>query len=214
VAADSIATLSGTGLATSTQIYDGSVETTLGGASVQVTDSQGAARAAQLFYASSTQINFLVPAGTANGQATVTVTSAAGVVTGSMNVVNIAPGIFTVSGGSPVPAAFYLRVTASGQTQQELVFDPSTLAAINIPRNPGDSIYLLLFGTGIRHTTGAVTATAGGQSIPVLGAVAQPQFAGLDQVNIGPLPNLTSGQQTIFITVDGVSVNPIKVALQ
>lgn len=45
-----------------------------------------------------------------------------------------APGIFTVRGDSPAPAAFYLRVTAANQRISDYVFDLLTLAAIDIPR--------------------------------------------------------------------------------
>jgi uncharacterized protein (TIGR03437 family) len=216
IAPDSIASLFGSGLAPRTESAVGPAVTTLGGVSVRVTDSRGAARDAQLFFASDGQINFLTPAATAPGTATIAVVRQGGATsTGSTEVASIPPGIFVVSGGSTGPAAFYLRVTASGQRSQDYTFDPATLSAVSIPRSDGDGIYLLLYGTGFRNHAGAVTATANGQTVPVLGALAQGQFAGLDQVNIGPLPaGLPSGFVTIRVAFDGVAANDITVRLQ
>jgi len=213
VAQDSIATLFGKNLAPSAESYTGVAPTTLGGASVQLKDSTGVSRLAPMFFASDSQINFLIPAGTAVGPAAVTVIRPAGTVTSNTTIAAVYPGIYTV--GATTPAAFYLTVPASGTNVQALVFDPNTLAPIAIPRAAGDATYLLLFGTGVRHFSGSVTATVAGQNIPILGAVAQPTFAGLDQINIGPLPaNLPSGSQTIQLTVDGVATNTIVVRLQ
>ena len=68
LAADSIATAIGAGLATSTQAAPGgALPTALAGTSVDVIDSSGFARPAPLFYVSPTQVNFQIPTGTARG---------------------------------------------------------------------------------------------------------------------------------------------------
>ena len=80
---------------------------------------------------------------------------------------------------------------------------------------PGDQIFLLLAGTGIRGFTSAVTASIEGSDIPVLGAQDQGEFAGLDQVNIGPLPrNLPKGNINLALTVDGRETNTVTVNIQ
>jgi uncharacterized protein (TIGR03437 family) len=217
VAAESIVSLFGSGLALRAELSGDSVVTTLGGCTVRVTDSKGVGRDAQLFFASSGQVNLLMPAGTAAGVSSIMVNKPGllGVLFGSVVVADVAPGIFVVSGGSSVPAAFYLRVTPANQRIQDYTFNPATLEAVNIPRDSGDAIYLLLYGTGFRRNTGNVTATANGRPVPVLGALAQGQFAGLDQVNIGPLPpGLPSGLVTVRIVFDGLPANDITVRLQ
>ena len=216
IAQDSIMTLFGSGLALSTESYDGSTVTTLGGASVNLVDSKGVSRQAPLFFASDGQINFLVPSGTATGLAVIAATkSGASTPQNGSAIVNpVAPGIFTVSGISTVPAAFYLRVTPADQRITGYAFDLTTGNAIDIPRAAGDQIYLLLYGTGFRHAT-RVTASANGQNVSVLGAVAQSQYAGLDQVNIGPLPSkLPSGTVTVRLFADAQPANTIAVRLQ
>jgi uncharacterized protein (TIGR03437 family) len=65
--------------------------------SVTVKDSAGTTRTAQVTYASTAQINYLVPAGTATGVATVTVTVGSNTVTGGLNVVATYPNLFAVS---------------------------------------------------------------------------------------------------------------------
>jgi len=71
--------------------------TTLGGAVVTVKDSAGTSRMAQISYASPTQINYVVPAGTATGAATVTVTVGSTSVTGGLIVAATYPNLFPVS---------------------------------------------------------------------------------------------------------------------
>ena len=182
------------------------------GASVNVIDSKNISRPAQVFFAGQGQINFLLPQGTATGQA-LFVIGGQGTLVSTATVAASAPGIFTVAGNSTVPAAFYLRVTPDNQRTTDLTFD-AALNAIAIPRTSGDQIYLLLYGTGFRNAS-QVTATANGQAVPVLGAVAQGQFAGLDQANIGPLPaNLPTGTITVKLTADGQSANTLTVKLQ
>jgi hypothetical protein len=52
---------------------------------------------------------------------------------------------------------------------------------------PGDRVYLVLYGTGIRHAA-SLTATINGVSVPVAYFGAQGTHEGLDQINLGPLP--------------------------
>lgn len=71
VSAESIASLFGTNLALELKVAEATpLPTQLGGAQVFVRDSAGTERVSELFFVSPTQINFLVPAGSANGSAT------------------------------------------------------------------------------------------------------------------------------------------------
>ncbi len=190
--------------------------TTLGGVSIRVTDSAGADSEATFFFSSSGQLNFLIPAGAALGDAVVTVFQGDQVLaTGSVRIERVAPAIFTANAsGTGVAAASFLRVAADNSRTQDLVFDPNTLAAVPIDLAPeGDQVFLLLFGTGIRGFTGQMTATVGGVSVSVLGAVPQSQFEGLDQVNIGPIPGelIGAGEVDIILNLDGVPTNAVTV---
>ncbi len=66
---------------------------------VAVRDSAGVARTAQIYYASPGQINFLIPAGTAPGAATVTVGQVpfGKTFSATVQIAPLAPAIFSVS---------------------------------------------------------------------------------------------------------------------
>ncbi len=186
------------------------------GTKVDVTDSQGTTRAAPLFFVSPTQINYLIPNGTAPGTATVKVTSGAGgTVQGVLEIERVAPSLYAANAqGTGVAAAFFLRVAADGSRAQDLIFNPNTRASVPIDLGPeGDQVFLLLFGTGVRGFTSQVTATVGGETVPVLGAVPLGEFVGLDQINIGPLPRslVGRGEVTILLTADGKPANTVTV---
>jgi len=220
LAPESIAAGFGPGLASEVAVAPGlPLPVELAGTRLEVTDSQGTARPAPLFFVSPTQINYLVPAGTALGRATVRVTSAAGgTVSGVIEIARVSPGIYAANArGSGVAAAFFLRVAADGSRSQDLLFNPNTAASVPIDLGPeGDQVFLLLFGTGIRGFTTQVTATVGGATVPVLGAVPQGQFPGQDQINIGPLPRSLAGrgEVEILITADGRRANVVTVSVR
>ena len=56
----------------------------------------------------------------------------------------------------------------------------------------------------------------GGERVGVFGPVAQPQFVGLDQANLGPLPRslIGRGEVDIILTVDGKTANAVTVNIQ
>lgn len=220
LAPEMIAAGFGEGLAASLAVNtEATLPTQLNGTRVEVTDSRGAARLAGLFAVAPTQVNFLVPAGTAAGTATIRVRPASGnEVTGTAEIAATSPGVYSANQrGSGVAAAFALTARASGERVQTLLFDPATFSPVPVDLGgEGDQVFLLLFGTGIRGLTGAATATVGGVSVPVLGAVPQGQFPGLDQVNIGPLPRSLAGrgELPIVIRADGQTANTVAVAIR
>jgi uncharacterized protein (TIGR03437 family) len=222
LAAESIAAGFGSGLARDTAVATTvPLPTELLGTKVEVTDSQGTTRLASLFFVSAGQINYLIPAGTALGAARVTVTSGAGgTIAGTTQIERVAPSLYTSNAqGNGAAAAFFLRVAGDGTRTQSLVFDPAPVGRPSVPIDLGpasDQVFLLLFGTGVRGFTSGVTATLGGSSIPVLGAVPQGQFVGLDQINIGPIPRSLAGRGEVdlILTADGKAANTVKVNIR
>ncbi len=220
LAADVIAAGFGPGLATGTAVATQTpLPTELLGTRVEVTDSEGTTRAAQLFFVSAGQINYLIPPGTALGLATIRVISGAGgEIEGTIQINSVAPSLYSAnSQGSGLAAAFFLRVNPDASRTQGLLFDPATAGAvpINVSAESGQ-VFLLLFGTGFRGFRNQVTATVGGQPVPVLGALPQGEFVGLDQINIGPLPAslVGAGQVQIVLIVDGQAANFVTVTIQ
>lgn len=199
----------------------GTLPQTLAGFSVSVRDSAGTDRAAGLYSVARGQISFLVPAGTAMGTATATVRRGAEIVAAAgVRIAAVSPGIFTANGaGTGAPAGLLLTVSGSGERRLDNLFH--VLAGDNqFQAKPFDAAtsenYLMLFGTGIRAAgTGGVRARMGGMDIAVQAAVAQGQFAGLDQVNLGPIPaelGMRLGNLELELTVSGQAANRITIA--
>lgn len=201
IAPGSIASAFGTLLATGVVVADTlPLPTMLGNTMVTITDSMGTSRTAGLFFVSPGQINFLVDAQTAAGQATVTVQSGDGTISvGLFEVKTLAPAIFSANAdGLGVPAAVILRVKGDGtQTYEPLsVYDNPTSRFVPTPIDLGpdtDQVFLILYGSGIRNAADpngdmnsneSVQAVIGGDLYPTLFAGAAPGFVGLDQVNL------------------------------
>lgn len=156
--------------------------TTLGGVTVTVKDSSSTTRTAQIAYASSGQVNFVVPSGSATGAATVTYNVGGTNVTGAINIMPTYPNLFSVDTNST--AAAY-TTTANGTT------------------------YLVLVGTGLGSATSA-TATVGGINATVSYAGAQGTYPGLDQYNIAvPASLIGKGKAAIVVTAAGLPSNTV-----
>ena len=188
------------------------------GVTVDVTDSEGTTRRARLHSVAPNQVNYEIPAGTAIGTAALRLTTADGrTIDGTVEIAQVAPGIYTANQqGTGVAAAFFLLVKANGDRIQDLIFDVNTRAPVPVSLGEeGDQLFLILFGTGMRHGSGA-TATIGGVDVPVAGPVAHSVFPGLDQVNLGPLPRALIGRGVVEIrlVVDGVEANVVTVEIQ
>jgi len=220
VASGSIASAFGKQIGVSTEsAHSLPLPTILGGASVSVMDSAKVSRLAPLFYVSPNQINFVVPDATATGVATVTIMNGDPVPTSTtVMVTTVAPGLFTAnSQGTGVAAAIAIRRIIATQTDTEIpVFhcDANACASAPIDLDDASTVFLSLFGTGIRGRTSLanVSATIGGTSVAVLFAGAQGQFPGLDQVNLMlPLTLKAKGETDVVLTVDGQVANKVRV---
>jgi len=225
LASDVIASGFGSGLATATQVATATpLPTLLAGTTVKVRDSAGTERDAPLFFVSPTQINYLIPTGTPNGVATISVNSGDGVVSvATARVSSVAPGLFTAdASGQGVAAAVALRIKADGTQTFEPIsrFDPAQGQLVAIPIDLGletDQVFLILYGTGIRFRSSlaAVSAKIGGMDGQVTFAGAQNDFVGLDQLNVR-LPRGLMGRSAVdvILTVDGKAANTVRVSVK
>jgi len=199
--------------------------TSLLGTSVQVRDQAGVVRLARLFAVSPGQVNYEMPAGTALGTATVTITNGDGVVSiGTLQVTAVAPGIFSAnSNGQGLAAAQVLRIRANGTQSFENTtrFDTATGQFVAVPIDLGpetDQVFLIYYGTGIRgrSSLAGVNAQLGGVNVGTLFAGAAPGFFGLDQVNTGRIPRSFAGRGLVglVLTVDGRVANVVQVSFR
>lgn len=222
LAPEAIGAAFGANLATGTTVATSvPLPTLLGGVSVRVRDSNNVERLAPLFFVGTGQINYLIPPGTANGQALVTASNATGpVASGPLTVASVAPGLFTFeSNGRGYAAGYALRVPASGSATvtffARLDAGTNTYVANPIEFGPAtDRTFCVFFGTGIRGRTNlsSVRASLGGTSLPVDFASAQGDLVGLDQVNVEvPRTFAGRGDVDVVLTVDGKIANTVRV---
>lgn len=213
VAADSLASIYGSGLSSQTAAAGGRTFT-LGGVSLRVTDSGGMEQLAQLIYVSPGQINFVVPPATANGVAALAIIAADGSAkTAAVQIRTTAPSLFTMD--QRIAATTAVRVRNGVQTEVPVFnCDARGCVAAPIELAADAPVYLTLYGTGLRRQQRAA-ATVNGTATPVLYAGTQPAFAGLDQVNIElPVSLRGTGEAEIVLTIDGERANPVFVSLR
>ena len=211
----------GVDLATNLKLADQfPLPTDLIGTTVTIKDFTGKEHKAPMFFVSPGQINYLMPANVALGQAEVTVESGSGHVSmATVEIKQVAPALFTAnSSGQGVATAQALRVKQNGQQVYEPVaeFNAGQSAFVAKPidlTQPGETLYLILYGTGLRYRSSpaAVSVEIGGVLVGVLYAGATPGLDGLDQVNL-QLPNNLAGRGEVdlVLTVDGKKANTVK----
>lgn len=230
VAMDSIATLFSTRPLASgpmAAVFDanGNLPQALGGVTVTV-----GGQLAELLYTSPGQVNFIMPMGVAvsqDGMAEVVATGSNGAIaTGSVQVLAVAPSIFTLDFSGRGEGAILNGVT----------FKPGPFA-VTTPENGSDDkrTRLAIFLTGVRNAPNtdpandvtlpgggklinvaeSVTVTVAGISVPVEYAGRQPTFMGLDQINVILTPEL-AGRGSVDLVVQAASQvsNTVKVTIQ
>ena len=196
----------------------------LNGTVVKVKDSACVERLAPLFFVAPTQVNYLLPAGTANGVATITVFNEAGAISvGTAPINSVAPSLFGAnSNGQGAAAAAALRVKADGSQIYEptIQFDFGLSRYVTLPIDvsvPNDQVFLLLFGTGFRYrqSLAGVSVTIGGVPVDVWYAGAQGGFYGLDQLNL-LLPQTLAGrgELDVVLKVDGRTANTVRIRVK
>ncbi len=220
LAPGSIVTAFGTNLATQTAQASGTLPFSLGGAAVSVTDSAGAVRLAQLYYVSPAQVNYVIPSATVPGSASVSITADGHVTaTDRIEVTMVAPALFTVNRDN-LAAANVLRVSQNGDRTFETIYYTDQNGNITaLPIDFGadtDSVYLILYGTGIRNlrNPSSVSASIGGV---ITYAGAQGNYEGLDQVNLKLPRSLASPMArtvALQLMVDGQPSNRVTLLVQ
>jgi uncharacterized protein (TIGR03437 family) len=223
LASESIVAAFGTELATNIAIANTvPLPTNLLGTTVNVRDSGGVERLAPLFFVSPGQINYQIPPGSATGIGTVTVTSGNGMISaGAVNIVPVAPSLFTANTSGEGPAATnVIRVKPGGAqiNESSLTFDSEHGRFINAPIDlgpVGDDVILVLFGTGFRTNITQATVAIGGLPAEVLYAGPQGSFIGLDQVNVRlPRTLIGRGDMNVVLTVNGIAANTVTIAIK
>ncbi len=219
LARESIVAAFGQGFSTITQIADTlPLPTSLAGTEIIIRDRAGFEHTAPLFFVSPTQINFQIPAAAATGLATVTIRSNSGRTSQSIiEITDTAPSLLSAdSSGQGFPAGVLMRVKGDQVSYEPLTtYDAAQKAFQSIPIRFGaedELLFLILFGTGFRHSHGLPTVRFGDVELPVLYAGTQGEMAGLDQLNLAlPRTLIGSGEVELNLVVDGQAANPLRV---
>ncbi len=174
----------------------------------------GGERQANVLYADPGQLNVLVPAEVERGEAEVVVRrenqeDARAKVT----VADVSPGVFMLNAAG-LAAASLVRLSEAGATSSEAVFrvdDSGAVVAAPIDfGGEGDRLWLVLYGTGLRgrNSLAAVSVEIAGVTLAAEYCGPQPQFAGLDQLNVA-LPRSLAGTGTaaVRVTINGATSN-------
>ena len=192
------------------------------GGSVTVTDQSGVSKPALVLFSNSEQINFVVPGGLIPGPARIAVAGGQGTSTAeaTAEIRRVAPAVFTANAtGKGVAAALAFRMERDGALTSFPVAQCTGPLCVARHIELGDDrpVYLSLFGTGIRGASspGAVAVRVGGVIAPVQYAGPQPEFAGLDQVNVRLPASLSGkGEVDLELTVEGIAANVVRIGIQ
>ena len=202
--------------------------TSLGGMTVAFKNIGGSREYnAQLFFVSPNQINLLVPPNLSDGEATFRVfapgSSVEPTTIGRVMVDQVAPGLFSAdASGRGLAAAVALRVRADGSQVYEATtqFDSMLGRFVPVPidvSNSAEQVFLLLFGTGIsgRSSVSNFLAKIGGETVEMVFVGPQPDFAGLDQVNLR-LPKTLAGRGNadVVFSVDDKTANVVQINIK
>ncbi len=216
IAPGSLCAAFGSKLATPTpELVEASTLFQRNGTIAEITDSLGYYHRVPLLFADRVaggaydQVNFYLPEEIAVGQATITITAATG---------ETSQGYITVQ--ALAPAAFTKEQTGQGEASVVSTSDSINFDLGFAKQDPTKNVYVSIFGTGWRFASTAqggkslpqfgvtnylqapislVTVELNGQPVEVLYAGAQPDYLGLDQINIQLPRNLQPGVYPMII---------------
>ena len=189
--------------------------TTLGNVGLQMTDAAGSVFAPALSYVSSSQINFVVPAGIALGTATIRVgVSGTWADQGAVQISDTAPSLFSLDGSGTGTAAAVASDSAGNNVP---VFQCAPIGCVAMPIDVTGAVkYLSLYGTGIRRAaSGTVQVFLNGIALQPLFVGAQPTFPALDQINVA-LPSSLAGSGTVevHLAIGNALSNSVTIAIR
>jgi uncharacterized protein (TIGR03437 family) len=209
VAAGSIVSIFGTGLATAAaEAMTLPLPVILGTTTATITYGDGTGDTLSLFYAGPTQINALIPSTAPTGQATITIFTGSASQSGSVMVTQVAPAVFSANGtGEGVAAAQFVAYPYTGVSDVfQCAGGAGTCVAIPLDVSGGNGLsQLVLYGTGIRNAAATVMVNIGGKLIWAVYAGAAPGSVGEDQVNVALPADLPSGLLPVSVVVPGNS---------
>lgn len=219
-ASEAIAAIFGKGLATFTQLAEvPSLE--LAGTRVMVRDSEGVERPAPLLFVSPEQINFRLPAGTAQGFVSITIIGADGAT--SFGTARIEDGQASAKADKWTTATAVVLRESEGVQQYESLsrYDTEERRIVPLPLKAaaeGEQVFLILFVSEIGQAKSSTAVRAsiigseGEDAVEVISAKADDDSASSEQVRLRlPQTLKNSGVMEARLTVNGKTVNKVRI---
>jgi uncharacterized protein (TIGR03437 family) len=193
--------------------------TTLAGVTVSVKDSKGVGQFAPLYFASASQVNFLLPDSVASGPAAVTISGGnlTKPLTAQVEIATVAPTLFSVGPGIAAGYAIQSFSGVAGNSIPLFNIISDNIVPVLLGVSPPVQLYLVLYGTGFDQG-GAFAPSVSVQGVSCQVTYAGPQGGvgpGVDQLNlILPSSLAGSGLSGISLSIGGVTSNIVYVAIQ
>ena len=196
--------------------------TELGGVRLDIVLPDEQTRPAELVFVSPGQINYLLPGNLPAGPAELRIYRNGQLLAiEPITIAAVTPGLFAANGrGTGAPAGQIMHVAEGGARDFELLADYNEATATFTPRpiafrDASERIFLILYGTGFRHFSGETSVRFNnGLTVPAAFVGAQPDYPGLDQVNVEiPRTLAGTGSNTLTVTIDGKTSNELIIQL-
>ncbi|MBO0859938.1 MAG: heme-binding protein [Chloracidobacterium sp.] len=198
LARGSLASIFGNNLSSTTEeSRSNPAPTTLGGVTLQVTDSAGVTFDAQLVYVSPKQINYVIP-DEVTGRARIVIKKGAdSIAEGDLNVVDSSPALFTTGSDHKMAAGM---TGVSGASSGSVVNPDGSPRAVRIgtPWNPS---VVTLLGTGLRYASN-LKVRIGGEELTPTSVTPDPDTPGVDQVEVKLPMTVSGGINTLSLVVN------------
>ncbi len=205
---ESLVTAFGTNLASTIAAAPaGPPPTHLGGIQLHVRGSDSTDQLASLLYVSPTQINYVLPPGVVEPFAAVSIEHDGVPFVGEANafpITPLAPGLFTLN-SLGLAAATAVRVNSDGTQTVVPAVSCTQSGCVPIPIDLSTgSVYLSLYGTGfslnldggpLTLSENPIACMVNATPVAVTYVGAQPEFPGLDQINLQLPPSLAGSAQ-------------------
>lgn len=192
--------------------------------SIVIKDALGIEKTANLIFVSPLQINYVLPAGLSEGMSTIRLIGVDGtpIKAEFARLRNLAPAVFSANAdGQGVAAGYVVRVSSGDLQTIEPVARYDEVAHNFVPLpidvNTGESVFLVLFGTGWRNGASltSTTVSIGGVNSQVEYAGKQPTIEGLDQINVRLSRELAGkGDVIVDVGVSGFVANLVHISIK
>ena len=195
----------------------------LNGVTVKVTGSDAVEVTATIVEVTPTRVDIAIPDGIAPGDASIAVTTSAGLLLRDrLQIESVSPALFTANGdGAGAPLAQVLTVDGDGNATATAAYEcsagPGACTPIPIDLGPASSVVSLQLNvTGVRSQTDptAFGITIGDQTADVIAIEFSSTAAGVDLVTVR-LPRSLAGQGDLdlTLTVGGKTSNPVRISV-